>query len=111
MREASGQKDADVARRDAALRNREGALSKAQQAIDDRVGQKVKLERGNIAVEEAKKAELILQTEIEEKMQAPTELQEVTNQQNVKLNEAQKVRADLLRKQHRPEQEKRSKCG
>ncbi len=102
------QKDADVAKRDAALREREEALSKAQQTIDDQVAERVKLERGKIAVEEAKRAKLVLQTDIEQKTQALADLQEVINQQNAKLTEAQKAQADLLRKQsphscHRPQ--------
>jgi hypothetical protein len=101
------QKDADVARRDAALREREEALSKAQQTIDDQVAEKLKLERGKIAVEEAKKAKLVLQTDIDQKTQALTDLQEVINQQNIKLTEAQKVQADLLRKQRELDDAKR----
>ena len=93
------QKDADMAKRDAVLREREDALAKAQQTIDDQVAEKVKLERSKIAVEEAKKAKLVLQTDIDQKTQALADLQEVVNQQNVRLTEAQKAQADLLRKQ------------
>lgn len=92
------QKDADVAKRDAALREREETLSRAQQTIDEEVTEKLKLERGKIAVEEAKKAKLFLQTDIDQKTQALADLQEVINQQNTKLTEAQKAQADLLRK-------------
>ena len=101
------QKDADVAKRDAALREREEALSKAQQTIDDQVAERVKLERGKIAVEEAKRAKLVLQTDIEQKTQALADLQEVINQQNAKLTEAQKAQADLLRKQRELDDAKR----
>lgn len=64
MRKATGQKDADVARRDANIAGAKRSSFQGTEAIDDRVGQKVKLERGNIAVEEAKKAELILQKKL-----------------------------------------------
>ena len=101
------QKDADVAKRDAALREREEALSKAQQTVDDQVAEKLKLERGKIAVEEAKKAKLVLQTDIDQKTQALADLQEVITQQNVKLTEAQKAQADLLRKQRELDDAKR----
>ncbi len=93
------QKDADFAKRDASLREREETLSKAQQTIDDQVAEKLKLERSKIAVEEAKKAKLVLQTDIDQKTRALADLQEVINQQNTKLAEAQKAQADLLRKQ------------
>ena len=101
------QKDADVAKRDAALREREEALSKAQQTIDDQVAEKLKLERGKIAVEEAKKAKLVLQTDIDQKTQALADLQEVINQQNAKLADAQKAQTDLLRKQRELDDAKR----
>lgn len=101
------QKDADVANRDAALREREEALSKAQQTIDDQVAEKLKLERGKISLEEAKKAKLVLQTDIDQKTQALADLQEIINQQNVKLTEAQKTQADLLRKQRELDDAKR----
>lgn len=101
------QKDADVAKRDAALREREEALSKAQQTIDNQIAEKLKLERGKIAVEEAKKAKLVLQTDIDQKTQALADLQEVINQQNTKLTEAQKAQVDLLRKQRELDDAKR----
>ncbi len=101
------QKDADVAKRDAALREREEALSKAQQTIDDQVVEKLKLERGKIALEEEKKAKLVLQTDIDQKTQALADLQEVVNQQNTKLADAQKAQADLLRKQRELDDAKR----
>ena len=101
------QKDADMAKRDAALREREDVLAKAQQAIDDQVAEKVKLERGKIAVEEAKKAKLVLQMDIDQKAQALADLQAVINQQNVKLTEAQNAQADLLRKQREIDDAKR----
>ena len=101
------QKDADVAKRDAALREREETLSRAQQTIDEQVTEKLKLERGKIAVEEAKKAKLFLQTDIDQKTQALADLQEVINQQNAKLTEAQKAQADLLRKQRELDDAKR----
>ena len=100
-------KDADAAKRDAALHEREEALSKAQQTLDDQVVEKLKLERGKIAIEEAKKAKLVLQTDIDQKTQALTDLQEVINQQNAKLVDAQRAQADLLRKQRELDDAKR----
>lgn len=101
------QKDADVAKRDASLREREEALSKAQQTVDEQVAEKLKPERSKIAVEEAKKAKLVLQTDIDQKTQELAELQEVINQRDVKLAEAQKAQIDLLRKQRELDDAKR----
>lgn len=52
------QKDADVAKRETTLHDREKALAKAGEAIADQVGEKVKLERNRISTEEAKRARL-----------------------------------------------------
>src|SRR5215212_49003 len=93
------QKDAEIAKRETSLRDREEAICKAQQTMDDQVAEKLKLERGKIAAEEAKKARLALQTDLDQKAQAVTELQDVITQQNGKLAEAHKAQVDLLRKQ------------
>ncbi len=101
------QKDAEVAKHEMSLREREEAISKAQQTIDDQVTEKLKLERGKIATEEAKKAKLALQADIDQSTRALADLQEVVTQQNAKLAEAQKAQADLLRKQRELDDAKR----
>ena len=101
------QKDADVVKREAAIREREEVIAKAKEQLDEQVAEKVRMERGKIAVEEAKKAKLVLQTDIDQKTQALADLQEVVNQQNAKLAEAQKAQADLLRKQRELDDAKR----
>ncbi len=101
------QKDAEVAKREAALREREEAISKAQQTIDDQVAEKLRAERAKISAEEAKKAKLALQAELEEKSKDLADLQEVLKQRDAKLAEAQKAQADLLKKQRELEDVKR----
>ena len=101
------QKDADVAKRDATLREREEALSKAQQNIDDQVSEKLRSERAKIAAEEAKKAKLALQNDLDHKAKEVAELQDVIKQREAKLAEAQQAQADLLRKQRELDDAKR----
>lgn len=101
------QKDAEVAKREAALREREEAISKAQQTIDDQVAEKLRAERAKIAAEEAKKAKLALQMDLEQKTKDLADLQEVLKQRDTKLAEAQKAQADLLKKQRELEDAKR----
>ncbi|MDH4079314.1 MAG: DUF2130 domain-containing protein [Nitrospira sp.] len=101
------QKEADVAKRDAVLREREEALSKAQQTIDDQVNEKVRSERAKIAADEAKKAKLALQNDLDHKAKEVADLHEVIRQREAKLAEAQKVQADLLRKQRELDDAKR----
>lgn len=92
-------KDADIAGRESSLREREEALTKAKEAIDDQVAEKVRQERAKIAAEEAKKAKLALATDLDQKSKELADLQEVLKQRDVKLAEAQKAQADLIRKQ------------
>jgi hypothetical protein len=92
-------KDADIAGRESSLREREEALAKAKETIDDQVAEKVRQERAKIAQEESKKAKLALATDLDQKSKELAELQEVLNQRDVKLAEAQKAQIDLIRKQ------------
>lgn len=101
------QKDVDIAKRETSLSEREEAVSKAQQTINDQVTEKLRLERGKIATEEAKKAKLALQTDIDQKTRELVDLQEIIRQRDIKLAEAQKAQVDLLRKQRELDDAKR----
>jgi hypothetical protein len=101
------QKDTDAAKKEASLREREAAVSKAMQGIDDQVAEKLQLERTRIVAEESKKAKLALQTDIDQKTRELVELQDVLNQREVKLAEAQKAQADLIRQKRELDDAKR----
>ena len=101
------QKDTDVAKRESSLREREAALSKAKETIDDQVAEKLQQERTRIAAEEAKKARLALATDLDQKSKDIAELQQVLSQRDKKLAEAQQAQADLLRKQRELDDAKR----
>lgn len=101
------QKDADVVKREAALREQEAALTKARETVDDQVAEKLKQERSKIAAEEAKKAKLVAANELEQKTKEINELGEILKQRDVKLAEAQKAQADLIRKQRELDDAKR----
>ncbi|MEI6788587.1 MAG: hypothetical protein WCL49_08930 [bacterium] len=47
------QKDADMANRETTLREREAAMAKARESLDDQVAEKLKLERSRIVTEES----------------------------------------------------------
>jgi hypothetical protein len=100
-------KDTDIAKKEESLREREEAVSKAKQTIDDRVAEKLLLERAKIVTEESKKAKLALQTDIDQKTRELAELQDVLNQREVKLAEAQKAQADLIRQKRELDDAKR----
>ena len=90
-------KDSDIAKKEEVLREREEAVSKAKQAIDDQVAEKLLVERAKIVSEESKKAKLALQSDIDQKARELAELQDVLTQRNTKLAEAQQAQADLIR--------------
>lgn len=101
------QKDADVAKREAGIREREEAIAKATEQLDEQVAEKVRLERSRIAAEEAKKAKLALQTDLDQKDKELADLNTLMQEREAKLAEAQKAQADLLRKQRELDDAKR----
>jgi len=101
------QKDADVAQREAAIRTQQADLAKAQESIDEQVAAKLKPERDRIAAEEAKKARLLLETDLDQKSQQLEDLQGVLKDRDSKLAEAQRAQADLIRKERELDDTKR----
>src|SRR6266508_3432590 len=92
------QKDADIGKREATLREQEENLSKAKESLDDQVAEAMKQARVRIAADEARKAKLALSTDLEQKTREITDLQDVLKQREIKLAEAQQAQAELLRK-------------
>jgi len=101
--EKLAQKDADIAAREKAAREKEKELAEARARLDeqvaDQVAEQLKKDRARIAEEEARKARLAAASDLEEKTRELSELQEVLKQNNAKLAEAQKAQAELIRKQ------------
>jgi hypothetical protein len=93
------QKDADIAKREKTLHEREASLQKQKELIDEQVAQKVQREQIRIAAEEAKKAKLTLGDEINRKIKEINDLQEILKQRDAKLADAQKAQVELIRKQ------------
>lgn len=101
------QKEAESAKREVSIRERETALAKSQETLDEQVAEKLKGERTRIAAEESKKAKLVLANDLEQKSKDLIELQGILRQRDEKLAEAQKVQADFLRKQRELDDAKR----
>ena len=101
------EKDADIAKRESALKEQQAALAKAKDEIDDQVATKLKAERTVIAAEEAKKARVAMGNDLEQKAKELAELNEVLKQRDEKLAEAQKAQAELIRKQRELDDAKR----
>jgi len=101
------QKDKDITNREASLCEREKEITKEKESIDNQVNEKLKQERAKIVAEEAKKAKLYIGTELEQKAKEITDLQEILNQREAKLAEAQKAQTELVRKQRELDDAKR----
>jgi hypothetical protein len=93
------QKDADISAREAALRERSAEIAKEKLLIDEQIAVKLADGRQAIAAEEARKARLLIATDLNDKAEQIAALQQVLQQQEVKLAEAQQAQAELLRKQ------------
>jgi len=100
-------KDADIAKRQSALFEQEAALSKAKEAIDEEVTNKLRQERNKIAADEARKAKFTYANDLEQKAKELTELQDLVKQREAKLAEAQKAQAELIRKSRELDDAKR----
>ena len=101
------QKDAEMAKREAALSERAASVEKAKETLDQQVAQKLQQERVKIAAEEQKKAKLTLGNDLDQKAKEINMLQEILKERDVKLVEAQKEQAEVIRKQRELDDAKR----
>jgi hypothetical protein len=92
-------KDAEMAREKAALRLQAENLTKAKETFEDQVAARLKSDRVAIAAAEAKKAREIAAAELESKSKELAEIQQLLEQNNAKLAEAQQAQTDMLKKQ------------
>ncbi|MCE7914328.1 MAG: DUF2130 domain-containing protein [Nitrosomonas sp. PRO4] len=97
------QKDGEIFQREQVLRSKEKQLLEDRVKLEDQVANQVaeqlKTERIRIAAEESRKAKLAIAIELESKVHELTELQEILKSRDEKLAEAQRMQADLLKKQ------------
>ncbi|HEY4312819.1 MAG TPA: DUF2130 domain-containing protein [Pirellulales bacterium] len=101
------QKDADVAKREATVKEEKAKIAKALASIDEQVAEKLKTERLTIVEEEARKARRLVSSDLEKQAKELAELQEVLTERDGKLADAQKAQADLIRKQRELDDAKR----
>lgn len=105
------EKDEDIAEREAAVKETEDSLAQEKKTFHQQVSSKVEeqliKDRAQISIEEAKKAQLHSSGKVEQQTKEISELQEVIKINNQKLAEAQKVQADILRKERELEDAKR----
>lgn len=85
--------------REAALQQQQLELAKAREDLERRVEDRIAAERTKIASEEAKKARLLLQTDLSNVSAENQTLRDALAARDHKLQEAQKAQAELLRKE------------
>ena len=109
--EQLSQKDAEVAKREEGIREKEKQIIEAKRNLDEQVADQVaaqlKAERVQVIAEESKKAKLASAAEIDAKVRELSELQEVLKIRNEKLAEAQNAQAELIKKQRELDDAKR----
>jgi hypothetical protein len=105
--ERFAEKDAAVAKREAAVRDQLAQIAKERQSIEAEVTTRLDAERKRIAGEENEKARRLVENDLRQKDQQLAALGEVLKQRGEKLAEAQKAQADLLRKERELDDAKR----
>lgn len=101
------QKDANMTQREQALAERAQSLERVKATLDQQVAQKLQQERVRIAAEEQQRAKLALGNDLDQRAKEISSLQEVLKQRDLKLGEAQKAQAELIRKQRELDDAKR----
>lgn len=94
-------------KREAAITAAQKKLEQQQQDIEKTVGERVEAQRQKVALEEAAKAKLLNQDELKQRDEQLASLNELLEQRDKKLSEAQKAQAELLKKERALEDEKR----
>ncbi|MBB4427606.1 hypothetical protein GGD66_006189 [Bradyrhizobium sp. CIR48] len=100
-------KEADFGRREALLRQASEEIAKAREAVDEQVAAKLKAERSSIVETEAKRARLAIADELGARDRQLADLQQMLTANNEKLAAAQKIQADMLRKERELDDAKR----
>jgi hypothetical protein len=101
------QKDNEISKREKFLNQRAESIEKAKQNLDHEIEQKLRSERARIGAEEAQKAKLAIGADLEQKASEVDHLQQILQERDKKLAEAQQAQAELLRKQRELDDAKR----
>jgi hypothetical protein len=100
-------KDAEVLKKEEAVRRQQEDIARARESIEDQVKVRLNAERSQVVATEAKKAREAAAAEIETKNKELGELQQTLAQNNQKLAAAQQAQAEVLRRQRALDDERR----
>ena len=102
------EKDTEIARREAAVRDQEQSVAAAKRHVADEIEAGIRREWQTIAQEEASKARRLVSDELEGKAKELAELEAVVKAKDEKLPVAQNAQAELIRKQRELDDQKRA---
>jgi hypothetical protein len=105
--QASSQRESEIAKRETTVRSQQADLAKEKASIEEQVAARAEEMRKTIATQEEKKAKLIAAADLDQKAKEVADLQEVLKERDIKLAEARKAQADLVRKQRELDDAKR----
>jgi len=100
-------KEAEIAARETSVRKQREDLTKDRESIDEIVKARLNTEREAIAADESRKAKALLGLDLEKKSRELLELNQMLQDRESKLAEAQKTQAEFLRKQRELDDAKR----
>jgi Uncharacterized protein conserved in bacteria len=100
------EKDADIAKRERAVKDQQAALAKAQESIDEQVAVKLKAERAVIASAEAKKAREALSDELTKAQEEKAATEALLKDRDAKLVAARKNELELRQERQSLQEEK-----
>lgn len=98
---------AEIAKREAAIRQQQESIAAAKLDLDAQVKQRVLAERQKIAQEESVKARELFNTELHKRDGQLRDLEQVLKNRDEKLALAQKAQVELIRKQRELDEAKR----
>jgi len=105
------QKDTEIALREQSVKEKEKQITETQRTLEEEIANqvdtKIKAERARILQEESAKAKQASAFELEGKARELSDLQEVLRDKDVKLAEAQKAQADIIKQQRELDDAKR----
>lgn len=96
-----------MSEREAAVRKQFAELTKAREAIDEEIAAKLEPERERISAEEAKKARMLVEIDLKQKSKDLEDLQDLLKDRDLRLSEAQRAQAAVIRKQRELDDAKR----
>ncbi|GMU80130.1 MAG: hypothetical protein AMXMBFR47_00010 [Planctomycetota bacterium] len=100
------QKDTDIARREAAVREQQAALARARESLDEQVAAKLTAERAAIVAVEAKKAREALAVELAQARQDREATEALLKDRDARLAEARRNELELRQERQRLQEEK-----